>query len=107
MRFVCLAAADADAGDTTKDIPDINLGKFMSKFSSSPEPSSTFSLVTNDRLHGNGTKLLKGRIRLGIRKIFFIVRVVKDWNRLLREVVDAAWLPVFNRHLQNALNNKL
>lgn len=60
MCFVCLAAADVDAGEITKDIPDINLGKFMSKFSSSPESSSTFSLVTNDRLHGNGTKLLQG-----------------------------------------------
>jgi len=30
--------------------------------------------------------------------------VVKHWNRLPREVVDAPRLSVFERHLDNALN---
>lgn len=34
-----------------------------------------------------------------------IQRVVKYWNRLPREVVDALSLPVFNRHLDNPLYN--
>ena len=47
------------------------------------------------------------RFRLSIRKHFFTVRIVRHWNRLLREVVDTPWLSVFKRHLDNAINNTL
>lgn len=35
------------------------------------------------------------------------MRVIKNWNMLPREVVDAASLSVLRRHLDNALSNKL
>jgi len=47
------------------------------------------------------------RFRLDIRKHFFTESVVKHWNSLPREVVDALSLSVFKRHLENALNNML
>ena len=37
----------------------------------------------------------EGRITLDIRKVSFTGRVVRYWNRLLNEVVDAPSLEVF------------
>jgi len=51
-----------------------------------------------------GFKLKEGRFRLDIRKTFFMMRVVKCWNRLLREVVDAPLLETFNARLDVALS---
>ncbi|KFR08744.1 hypothetical protein Y956_01128, partial [Nipponia nippon] len=53
----------------------------------------------------NGLKLKEGRFRLGIRKKFFTVRVVKHWNRLPREGVDAPSLEVFKARMDEALSN--
>jgi len=53
----------------------------------------------------NGFKLNESIFRLNIRKKFFAVKVVKHWNRLPREVVDAASLETFRVRLDGALSN--
>jgi len=57
------------------------------------------------RTRGNGFKLKEERFRLDIRKKFFMLRVVKPWQRLPRTVGDAPSLETFQARLDRALSN--
>jgi len=49
----------------------------------------------------------EGRFRPDMRKHLFTKGVLRPWNRLPRQVVDAPSLSVLKRPLDSALNNML
>lgn len=56
-----------------------------------------------DRTKSNGFQLKKDRFRLGIRSKFFMLRVVRQWNRLPGELVDNSSKGTFKVKLYGAL----
>lgn len=49
--------------------------------------------------------LKEGRFRLDVREKYCTMRVLRDWNRLLRDDVNAPSLEAFMARLDGALGN--
>jgi len=72
------------------------------------EEDRHFSRVCCDRTRGNSFILKRGgRFRLDIRKKFFflMIRVLRHWQRLTREVGDGPSLETFKVRLDQALKH--
>jgi len=66
-----------------------------------------FSWVDSNRTRGNVFKQKDGRFRVDVRGKFFTESVVRCWNRLPRDVVNALSLEVFKAWLDGALGDQL
>jgi len=64
-----------------------------------------FIRACSNRTRGNGFKLEEGRFRVDLRKKVFIVGVVRHWNRLPTEAVDAPSLEAFKARLDGAASS--
>ncbi|KAK4809676.1 LOW QUALITY PROTEIN: hypothetical protein QYF61_002573 [Mycteria americana] len=84
---------------------DLNVAFQYLKGACKKDGDRLFSRSCCDRTRDNGFTLKEGRFRLDIRKKFFMMRVVKHWHRLPREVVDAPSLETFKVRLYGALSN--
>ena len=63
------------------------------------EREQLFVRVDGDRTRDDGFKLRQVRFRLDIRRKLFTQKVVRHWNRLAKEVVDAPSLEAFKARL--------
>ena len=64
-----------------------------------------FIKACKNRMRKNGFKPEEGIFRLERKKKFFSVRVVRYWNRLPSEVVDAPSLEALKARLYGAVSN--
>lgn len=66
-----------------------------------------FPQVTCDTTRGNGLRLQQGRFKMDVKKHFFTEKIMRHWNRPLREVViELLSLEVFKSHICMVLGDK-
>jgi len=63
------------------------------------DEASIFSVVHSSRTRSNGLKLENRKFLTNMQKNFSTVRMMEDWNRLPREVVESPFMEIFRTHL--------
>jgi len=73
--------------------------------SSMEDGARLFSVVPSNRTGGNRQRLKHRKLQLNMRKNFFTLRVMENWDRLPTGVVDSPSLEVFKTLLDEGLCN--
>lgn len=50
---------------------------------------------------------MQGRFQVDMRKVFFIMRILKHWNGLPREAGESLSLEIFKTQVDKAMSNLL
>lgn len=69
-----------------------------------PHLQAVYPLNERNQQHSFLRANLSGIFQTECQEVFFTNRVVKHWNSLTREVVNAPSLSMFTRHLDNIFN---
>ena len=64
-----------------------------------------FDLDKNDRTRGHNLKIKKKSFKLDLRKNFFSLRVVDQWNNLPADVINSPTLNTFKRRLDKFMDH--
>ena len=70
------------------------------------DPDEFFTLANTSHLRGNSLKIYKPHVRLDVRKNFFSVGVISDWNDLPEEVCSAGSTNSFKNRLDKHMGTQ-
>ena len=71
------------------------------------QPLHDLFTINESRTRGHNFKLYKALVQTTIRKHFFSIRIINNWNSLLYKVVNAVSLDSFKSKLDNAWEDKV
>ena len=85
----------------------INVCKYLKGGGRQMDVARLFLVVCSNRTRSSGLKLEHRKFHINTWKKFFMVRVMKHWNRLPREVVESPSLETFRTLLDTYVCNLL
>jgi len=77
----------------------ISIYKYLKGDGRQIDEARHFSVMSSERTRSNGLKLEHRKFHANIQENFYMVRVMEQWNRLPREVVESPSVEIFKTHL--------
>ena len=65
-----------------------------------------FFTLSTTRLRGHDFKLYKPQVHLNVRKYFFSVRIIEEWNRLPASLINCATVGLFKKKIDCYFKNR-
>ena len=77
----------------------ISIYKYLKGDGRQIDEARHFSVMCSERTRSNGLKLEHRKFHANMQENFYMVRVMEQWNRLPREVVESPSVEIFKTHL--------